>query len=380
MNLTILNLHQLSKTSCPRLAKLPIFLATQPRDQQAKNQLKTFLKFPMTIASFLVIAVSLVTSVTHPASTAAQTTSPAAGLGLSKAPFSLAVSPPTTYLAVKPGAALTHTFTLRNYGQQALKITTQITDFTADGTTGKPILGDGSVFDKIINPDLNFGQEFIIEPGENRSLTLSFTISDQAITKEYPLTVLFHGEPIEKNGSSNRNLTAASGTVASNLIIFISDQSTRQGELIIDQIDYPRFIDSFGKINFKILARNLGPHALPITGQAAIKNLFQQSIIEYIFYPDYILGNSSRRVRNVELTAENIDSQGKIIEDHLDKLSDQFSYRSPFMIGPYQIEVQLENQTRQITVIALPFSGLALIFLGLLIFFGYKFLKQKFPS
>lgn len=287
-------------------------------------------------------------------------------------PLSLAVSPPVSYVSVKPGEMLDHTVELRNAGSTTLKITMNITDFKPNGKTGQPILGSGSVFDKLINPDLKFGQPFTIKPGENRTANLKLQISEEAKQQEYPLTILFTAAAI----GSHAGQTQFAGVVGSNLVLFVSEHKQNLGQIILEEIQAAKIVDSFSGISFSVLAKNTGQNATPIFGKASLKNFLNQTINEYIFYPDYVLANYTRLVRGTELEPDLIDSQGKLIPDKVNTLSTQFRHRPPFLIGPYWLKVDLAQESQTKLIIALPFSLLILTAAGFGILFGFKQLKK----
>ncbi|MBD3250209.1 MAG: hypothetical protein GF381_01385 [Candidatus Pacebacteria bacterium] len=303
--------------------------------------------------------------------------------GKTKQGLSLSVSPPVVYLHVKPGGTLDHTLEVINNGNRTLIVTTNITDFRPDGKTGQPIIGSGSVFDKLINPNLDFDQPFELKPGENRSVNLQLKISQTAKQKEYPLTILFSAVASSSDFNNSENSSSVTGSplagvVGSNLILFVSPHEKNQGKLEIAQIKLPRLIDSFQPIIFEVLAQNTGANATPIFGSATVNNLFNQPISEYIFYPDYVLANSTRQVRGLEPKAELLDEQGKLIAEKVDKISTQLSHDAPLLIGPYKITIDLAGQTQSRLVIAFPFSILLVSLVGGLIYWGYNQLRKHF--
>ncbi len=288
------------------------------------------------------------------------------------APLSLQVSPPVTYLHVKPQETLRHTVMLKNTGTQALQITTHITDFKADGKSGQPILQRGQAFNKEVNPELSFGEPFVLQPDENRSVNLELNVSQLAAEKEYPLAILFNAKSINDEGSKNSSTTQVAGTVVSNLILFISESDENQGEIILHQLKMPKLVDSFGGIKFEILAKNVGKNATPIVGQATISNIFNQKIAEYIFYPDYVLAGSTRLIRGTELNPDILNSEGKLDPEKVKDLSTSLIYRPPLMFGLYNVEIQLGQQQRAVQVVAAPFSLIVVAGVGVLIYVAYK--------
>jgi len=295
---------------------------------------------------------------------------------LQNKPLSLSVSPPTAYLHLKPDESLLHTISLKNTGDQTLSVTMQLTDFKPDGVSGKPILSNGTVFDKAINPNLSFGEPFLIEPNENRSISLRLDTAKLSVEKEYPLTVLFHAKSVS-NGAGEGSGASVAGTIASNLILFISPNEESQGELLIENVDAPIIVDSFFPIQISILAKNVGLNAMPIRGELKIKNIMNQVIDEYIFYPDRVLADSTRQIRGAPFSAQILDENQELDPEKVKNLQTKFSYKSLFLLGPYKISINLDQQQREITVIALPISLLALIIIGVLMYVSYTTLRKK---
>lgn len=316
----------------------------------------------------------------------------------------LTISPPVSYLYLKPQQSTTHTLILTNSGQQTLAVRMQLTDFKPDGKTGRPLLSSGQIFNQAINPSLNFGQKFKLEPQENRSISLKIDAARLKTQKEYHLSLLFHAQTAQPNhpNQSPGNSAAdqqpidhqppqasVAGTIASNLIIFISDQGQNQGSLYIKKITAPRFIDSFTHLNFSILAQNQGLNAMPITGQAEIYNMLGQVINRFVFYPDQVLADSTRLVRALEFSPDFFTEEGELDPSQITSVKQKNSalninasnakllnanleHRALFLLGPYQIQVNLGQQQRTITVIALPFSLLGAILLGVVIYFSHQ--------
>lgn len=302
-----------------------------------------------------------------------------------KQEFSLSVSPPVAYLYAKPSEKLRHTLIVKNDGQSSLRISINVTDFKADGTTGQPILQPGKVFNKEINPELSFGEPFTLAPGRSHSVNLQFDVSGLATEKEYPLAVLVNAtyvDPAENNSAVqiiNPKTTKAkiAGTVVSNMIVYIGQEDTNQGLLSLANINMPHLIDSFSGIKFELLAKNSGKTADVIEGRAIIKNIFKHTISEYIFYPDFVLANTTRMVRGTKSVPEIFDNEGFLNPEKVDTLTTQFFYKPPMMFGVYTIELELAEERYQETVVALPFSVLAAIGIGFLIFWTYSQIVKK---
>jgi hypothetical protein len=279
-------------------------------------------------------------------------------------------------VAVKPSEQLKHTLIVKNHGKDPLEISVNITDFKADGKTGQPVLQPGKIFNRTANPDLQFGESFVLQPGRNQSINLQIDVSEVASEKEYPLAIMVNARNLGSSENNNDNQDASysqvAGTVVSNLIVYIGDNESNQGKLSIADLNMPRFIDSFAGIRFNILAENSGSTAALIQGSATIENVFKQTIVEYIFYPDFVLANSTRMVRGTKLNPDMLDAEGLLNPEKVDTIYTQFHYKPPFMIGLYKTHFLIGEQQLTKTVIALPFSLLVLIGLGWLMHWGWK--------
>jgi hypothetical protein len=297
--------------------------------------------------------------------------------------FALSVSPPVSYLHVKPGEKLRHSLIVKNNGNRPLQISVNVTDFKADGKTGQPVLQPGKIFNREANPDLSFGEPFTLPPNRSHSVNLQFDVAEVIQDKEYPLAILISAHSVNKadgNEGINSSQAQVAGTVVSNLIVYIGEDETNQGQLEIAQLNLPKMVDSFGGIVFDILARNSGSTATLIQGRTIIENIFKQTINEYIFYPDFVLADSTRMIRGVEFSPDILDVEGLLDPEKVDNLSAQFLYKPPFMLGMYRLHFQLGQQRLSRTVIAFPFSLLIAAGIGFLMYWGYGKINSKFKS
>lgn len=291
--------------------------------------------------------------------------------------FSISVHPPVSYVYVKPSEKLRHTLIVKNTGKQALIISVNVTDFKPDGKTGQPVIQPGKIFNREANPDLSFGEPFTLQPGRSHSVNLQFDVAEVVQEKEYPLAILINAHSLSLDsdqGGTTQDATKAqvAGTVVSNLIVYIGHDEDNQGKIGIEQLNLPRLIDSFSGISFDILAKNSGSTATLIQGRAVIENIFQQTISEYIFYPDFVLAGSTRMVRGVEFSPDLLDNDGLLDPERVDNLFTRFVYKPPILIGVYNVHLELSGLQQTETVIALPFSVIAAVGVGFLLYWGYK--------
>ncbi|HQM15785.1 MAG TPA: hypothetical protein PLM16_01100 [Candidatus Woesebacteria bacterium] len=300
----------------------------------------------------------------------------------SNASLALSVNPPVAYVAVKPSDYLKHTLVIKNHGQESVEISVNITDFKADGKTGQPVLQPGKIFNRNANPDLQFGEPFELAPNRTHSITLQIDVSEISPEKEYPLAILINARTLPNVSAPVDHLSPASrssvsGTIVSNLIVYIGEKTDNQGQIELKSFHLPKLIDSFSGIQFELLAENKGSTADLIQGRATIQNVFRQKIAEYIFYPDFVLAQSSRLVRGTLFSPEYLDSDGELDPEKVETLFTQFRHRPPFMVGVYHVQVTLNNQEVSQTVVALPFFLLVLTGAAWLMHFSWKKLIKK---
>lgn len=294
--------------------------------------------------------------------------------------FEMTVFPPTAYLIVKPGTTITHRVLVRYDGDRAVNITPRLLDFTADGTSGTPQIKDSTSakFINLQNLDKDFLKPFAMQPHSQVELVLEISPAAYESNGEYPLTLLLQAEPLT-NFVLDGSQAQTSGAVASNVIISVQRDFENQGELEVSQVQVPRFIDSFGHIDFDVLAKNVGRNAVAAGGEIKLQHAWSnKELAHWFIHPDVILADNTRQLRTLAENPQDLElgEDFEFTERH---------YQSPFMLGPYEISVQLTsaNQDENIIhqrnqrVIALPFSLFGAILLGLAIFFGYTRWEQS---
>lgn len=306
-------------------------------------------------------------------------------------PIDLAVSPPVTYLQVKPGESATYQVRVEQQGTLPVYITPSFVDFESNGQTGQPELKQNSNFRflTIDVPSTNIeNNRFRLQPNSSKNVNITISPPLDAMEQEYPLSIFFNATP-DNSGliGSGSDIQAS---VASNLVVFISGETSNRAELEVKNIRTWQVIDSLMPITFQILAENSGVHAGAAAGSASITNWQGKTVAQFSFYPDMILADSSRLLRtspelNLSSNLQELDAEA-LEEIDLDLLTTEFLAKEPFLLGVYEIEIQLrtkelEDSQEVITttkkILAFPFS---LILVGILIptsWFSFKFLSSK---
>lgn len=286
--------------------------------------------------------------------------------------INLSVSPPISYLQVPPGTTRSHTVILENTGDKTITVLPSIVDFSSDGKTGRAVISD-----KLTFPYISFGtteiKELSIPPHKKAQLTLYIDVPKEAVEKEYPLTVLFfskNGDATPKTGASLATSTRSeiSGGIGSNLVVLVSKENKLAQALKVISLETPRFVDSFSGIEFLPLVKNESISSISASGSAEILNWRKDIVSEFEIYPDVILGSSTRELRALR--------PGK---DSDKPETGTFSYKPKFLLGPYQIVIELKNDSlqqqqdiRHIQVIyAFPFSIILVALIGIITTFVY---------
>ena len=320
------------------------------------------------------------------------------GFGISK-PFvvlaqdtdalSINISPPVSYLYVKPGAGISAPIYLENQGRYTLSIKPQLVDFRPHQQTGQVILQQTSSFEhvSIAGDDNLWGKEFLIKPGENYTLPLTIAIPADFPQGEYYLSVLFDVEQMLFSEYERSTNTILSGIIASHLVLAVNLDEADRSQIVIKDFKLPKVVDSLMGINFQIWAKNTGFNAGPIEGKLVVSHWPSPKEQVYEFYPDMVLANSQRQVRGMsdedlaslktlseqeDLIVANDQDFFQLQSSLLQKsLISDFSYKKPFLIGAYDFRLQLGEEERLERVVALPFSILIIVVILTLL---YRFL------
>lgn len=272
-------------------------------------------------------------------------------LAHAQASYSLSVSPPSAFLKIKPGSTASHTIELTNHTDQPIIVTPKVFDSRPAENTGFPEFQTTFSFPYLSNqPEQN--SSIAIKPGETSNYTLDFTVPLEAMTKEYPLTVLFSATTEQQNAT---NLTTSQsklyGVVGANIVVLISGDSTLPNLLSVTEIEHSNIQDSLRELSFTPILLNQGVQAVVASGSATITNMFGQTVWRSDLYPDLLLAKQQRKAR--ALSSNN--------DDQLPKPA-LFTYDPLFLLGRYQLMINVnDNQgniisTETKTVIALPYS------------------------
>lgn len=261
-------------------------------------------------------------------------------IALAQSPLQLTVSPPVSYLHVKPGMRATHTITIHNTGDSQVTVTPAVNDFSVDPETGLPILADELSFEHFVSLAQQL-QPIKLEPDQRAQLTLAIAPPQTASEKEYPISVVFRASQPETQQASK-----VTGSVASNLIMLVSPRNSLPKSLELADLGAPKFIDSFQPLELRPKIKNSGLSAATASGSAVIRNWYGTQVAAFELYPDNVLGFSSRPARALDTNKP--DSTQPL----------PLRYAPQLLLGPYTITYVLDNdgtlETYQHTTIAVP--------------------------
>lgn len=292
----------------------------------------------------------------------------------------LKVYPPTAYLAVKPGAGVTHQVKVKNDGLYTLELTPVLVDFQGDGVQGKVILQQNSSF-TYLNLDgdpSKWGKSLVIKPGEEKNLNFVIAMPSNAESAEHYLSILFQAKQLSYNSLANQQSVIA-GIIASNVVLTVSDDELNRGQLVIEHLSVPQFADSFVGFAFSAVAKNIGYNASPISGQFRVSHWPSPKVDTYELYPDMVLADNTRLVRamseaelaeidELEASRDILQAAGTDVDAQKNALINQYLssnlfYKRPLMLGAYDVTLQLGDEVMQKRVIVLPFSVLVIALL-----------------
>jgi hypothetical protein len=303
--------------------------------------------------------------------------------------LSINVSPPVSYIYVKPGAGIGAPINLENQGRYTIRVRPQLVDFKTHKQTGQIILEQTSEFKhlSIAGDQDRWGEEFIIKPGESYTLPLTIAIPADFPQEEYHLSVLFSVEQMLFSDYERNTNAILSGIVASHLIVMVSLDEADRSQIVIKDFQLPKVVDSLMGIDFKVWAKNIGLNAGPIIGKLSVSHWPSPEEQVYEFYPDMVLVGDQRQVRGTSKKdldrLKNLSEQEEVIvankQDYFElqsslvqeTLTSDFHYKKAFLLGAYDFRLEIGDEEETQRVIALPFSILiAFIFLPIL----YRFL------
>ncbi len=293
------------------------------------------------------------------------------------------ISPATAFLRIKPGSQTTHTITLENTSQTALTIQPDLVDFTADGVTGNPVLQDKATFPYLTFVDgrtlANAWDPITLNPGQKAQLTLHIAVPPLEPEKEWPVSFLFKSQRAAQSPAASTQPdqeTSLYPSIASNLIVLVSNQEMLPQHLALENPKSLIVVDSFKPLVLKPRFKNLQFAATVASGSAVLKNWSGTIVTTQEFYPDIILGHSTRLIGGLSKSLTNNADN----ENTPDRTA--LTLKPSLFFGLYTLEYVVYSPTGERTVLGTtPVLALPIFILGALVVIAtiatITWLKQK---
>ncbi|PWU22793.1 hypothetical protein C5B42_05090 [Candidatus Cerribacteria bacterium 'Amazon FNV 2010 28 9'] len=239
----------------------------------------------------------------------------------------ISISPPFSIVQTHGTDPLTVAITIHNSSTNDLTITPTLHPFSSDQVSGNPVIDTQHSIDfaTIQTPGFTLGQAFSLTAGQEQQLVLHI-IPPTTFKTDANLAFTAFAQPNVANMIGSGAQTQANAIIGS-LIILEAQPQNISAPLALEKLDGPNFIDMFSLLSLTLSAHNDDATLHQIRGTLVLKN--GQSVHTlYSLFPDFILAQSSRRVR--AMTEENGEKQ---------TLTTQFT--GPFLPGAYTVEVTL---------------------------------------
>jgi hypothetical protein len=306
----------------------------------------------------------------------------------------LSVYPPVAYLYVKPGAAIEHHIQLKNTGLYTLQIAPQLVDFKSDDRYGQAVLQSETQVDFISldGSREKWGQTIVLKPSEERQFVLLIAPTLDSTYREHHLSVLFQAQQLASVPIQHTQ-GLISAIVASNVVLLVSEDEADRGQLLVEEVRTPRLVDSLMGFEVTASVRNIGLNSKTVDGELRIHHWPNLESEVWSLAPDMVLANSRRLVRGMKQAAldelEKMEQAAEVkaaagadtnqqrqafLRQHL---SERFIYKQAFLLGAYDVEVQIGDSIVRQRVIALPFSAAILLMSVPLLLWVVKWLLRR---
>lgn len=306
----------------------------------------------------------------------------------------LSVYPPVSYLYVKPGAAIEHRLQVKNTGLYTLQLSAQLVDFKSDERYGQAILQaqTGVDFISLDGSRDKWGQSFVLKPAEEKQLVLLIAPPADVTHREHHLSVLLQAQQLA-NVPIQHTQGLISAIVASNMILLVSEDEMDRGQLLVEEVRAPRLVDSLMGFEITASVRNIGLNAKTVDGELRIHHWPNLESEVWSLAPDMVLAGSRRLVRGMKpealaelekmeqaaevKAAASVDTSQERQAFLRQHLSERFVYKQAFLLGAYDVEVQIGESIIRHRVIALPFSAALLLISTPLMLWSIKWLLRR---
>jgi len=269
--------------------------------------------------------------------------------------LSLSVWPPIIDVLLQPGKSISQTYQLKNLGNDTI-ITTSIVPFQPADE-----FGHIQLLPQQAPPQyFSIPAPFPLKASQTKNVVLKITIPETAQSTDHYLALLFHADTKSLIKNSGSTIT---GSIASNILLTISQPNTINHTASIKQFTTAKFLDSFSPIPFTFRLQNTSDNHFKAIGQINIFNSFKKKIATIPFREDNILADS---IRQLTTTSSSLD------------------WNSLFPLGKYTATADItpQNSTNSVsqTISFFVFPYKLLIFLSILFTIYLIIKKRKEPN
>jgi hypothetical protein len=207
--------------------------------------------------------------------------------------LSLSVDPPITVINAIPPTTIASPLSIQNKSDKQITLQIQLKPFKSKGENGElEYLKEALEIFKniqILDGDMPV-ESIILGPKQQKTLTLSINISQDATALDYYFSVIFisTNSPIIESNSSINEIG-----VATHVLLSVGPPEIPNA--VLEEFSSGIFFEA-GPVPFTIRVRNEGDHLIHPTGNITIKNMFGQNIGKIDLLNINILSDSIRAI------------------------------------------------------------------------------------
>lgn len=208
----------------------------------------------------------------------------------------LSIVPAKLEVQLKPGATYIQSYIVKNSGDQTITLNTSLNSWLPVGPDGNIKYLDSSpdLVTSLSNTDIQFGQNFILNPKQSRQIVLKIQVPENTINGDRYFTLFFNQDDSASLSSNSTQLIR----IGSHLLISISESETNISKFSINNFKTnTHFIDCFfGTIKFTGIINNPSNTFNKVDDSIIISK--NNSVITKLpIFPDNILANHNRTLR-----------------------------------------------------------------------------------
>lgn len=267
---------------------------------------------------------------------------------------SLSITPPLSEIVMQPGKSITQAFTIANDGTVDLEVIPTIVDFSADDTTGAPIVfekNENFPYAELQNLDKKLGAPFLLKAGSKDQLVLRITIPPSEPDRDYYKTLLLKTSPsglVQTNGTQ----TVSQAYIGVHILLSVSGNGEDRAKLVIEKFSVPRIVDMFSSVPISLIVKNIGANYTKAHGQVSIASTFGKVVKIFPLLPENVLAGS---IRKLQASVQDPD-------DTKSAIAIPMEYRPLFLLGQYTVAATVGRDNQEspdekiIKVFAFPIS------------------------